>query len=199
MNKRLIIGISVIVPLIGLSYYLVQAKYSGTANEMMTYQEPSPESTSMGDGAAHIDHSTPGAAERAFLEHMIPHHTEAVITSRIILEKSSNESVKELASAIITAQELEIATMKSWYANWYKTPYTESAYTPMMRDLTSLSGAELDRAYLEDMIEHHMTALEKAQSVAPQATHQETIDLAKVIAETQSAEIITMRTLLKQM
>jgi uncharacterized protein (DUF305 family) len=69
----------------------------------------------------------------------------------------------------------------------------------MMRDLTKLSGAELDKAFLEDMIAHHTEALQQAQIVAPAATHQETITLAQTIAVTQSDEIITMRMIIKQM
>ena len=89
--------------------------------------------------------------------------------------------------------------MKSWYKAWYGKDYQDDdSYQPMMRDLSSLSGAELDRAFLEDMIMHHMGALMMAQAVASNIEHDEMRALAEAIAETQSAEIIQMRTLLKQ-
>jgi uncharacterized protein (DUF305 family) len=66
----------------------------------------------------------------------------------------------------------------------------------MMRDLSQLSGADLDRRFLEDMIPHHMGAMMMAQSVRPHIEHQEIADLADAIMETQSVEINLMRDLL---
>jgi uncharacterized protein (DUF305 family) len=68
-----------------------------------------------------------------------------------------------------------------------------------MRDLSALTGTELDRAFMEDMIAHHTSALQQAQIVAPSAQHPETLALAQAIAETQSNEIITMRIIQKQL
>lgn len=139
-------------------------------------------------------------SERQFLQEMIPHHQEAVDTAKIVAQKSENAEVKKLASDIVTAQEKEIADMKTWYKNWYGVDYKDDGnYKPMMRSaLSTLSGNALDRAFLEDMIQHHMGALMMGQSVVANIQHKEVEDLAKAIAETQSSEIITMRILLKQ-
>lgn len=147
-----------------------------------------------------MDHSVMMVkSERAFLEGMIPHHQEAVDTAREVLARGgSTPEIKKLAEDIIVAQEQEIALMKEWYQTWYGEPYTPNpdAYEPMMRDLENLSGAALDRVFLEDMIMHHMGALMMARSVEPHIEHDEIATLTKAIIETQTAEIALMRQLL---
>jgi uncharacterized protein (DUF305 family) len=139
-------------------------------------------------------------SERDFIEGMIPHHEEAVATAKQVLARGGTTAdMKKLAQDIITAQEKEIADMKSWYRTWYGEPFKDDgSYKPMMRDLSALSGTELDRAFLQDMIMHHMGALMMAQAVSAHTEHDEVKALVEAIAKTQSAEIITMRVLLRQ-
>jgi uncharacterized protein (DUF305 family) len=139
-------------------------------------------------------------SEREFLEGMIPHHQEAVDTAKEVLARGgSTPEIKKLVEDIITAQEKEIAMMKGWYQDWYGEAYVADPkdYKPMMRDLSTLSGAALDRVFLEDMIMHHEGALMMAQSVQPYIENKEITDLTKVIMETQTAEIELMRQMLK--
>ena len=138
-------------------------------------------------------------SEREFLEGMIPHHQEAVDTAKeVIARGGSTPEIKKLAEDIIVAQEKEIAMMKEWYQRWYGETYVADPkdYKPMMRDLSTLSGAALDRVFLQDMVMHHMGAIMMAQSVQPHIEHQEMTDLTKAIVETQTAEIELMRRIL---
>ena len=137
------------------------------------------------------------ATEKEFLTEMIPHHEEAVTTAKEVLARgATTPEIKTLVEGIITAQEKEIADMKSWYQAWYGTPYTPSGkYEPMMRDLTKLSGVELDKVFLEDMIMHHMGAIMMAHSVQGVTEHKEVETLSKAIIESQSKEIQQMRQL----
>ncbi len=138
-------------------------------------------------------------SEKEFITEMIPHHQEAVDTARIVLERgATTPEIKALVENIITAQEKEIADMKEWYHTWYGGEYTPNGrYEPMMRDLSTLSGAALDKAFLSDMIGHHMGALMMAHSVSPYITHSEIETLTNNIISSQSAEIVQMRQLLK--
>jgi uncharacterized protein (DUF305 family) len=138
------------------------------------------------------------SSEREFLEGMIPHHQEAVNTAQeVIARGGTTPEIKQLALDIVAAQEKEIAEMKQWYADWYGTQYTDNGkYQPMMRELEKLSGKELDRAFLEDMIMHHMGAIMMARSVHPHIEHQEMKQLTEAVVSTQSKEIGQMQQML---
>jgi uncharacterized protein (DUF305 family) len=168
-----------------------------------------PDGSLMGNAPANNDMGMMGGmdhsmmmvkSEREFLEGMIPHHQEAVDTAKeVIARGGSTPEMRKLAEDIITAQEKEIAMMKDWYQAWYGEAYVADPadYKPMMRDLSTLSGAALDRVFLEDMIMHHMGAIMMAQSVQPYIENKEITDLTKAIMETQTAEIELMRQMLK--
>ena len=156
----------------------------------------------MGNGGG-MDHSMMTvSSEREFLTGMIPHHQEAVDTAKEVIERGgSTPEIKALAENIVMAQEREITEMKQWYFDWYGIQYEAKVedYEPMMRELNGLSGAELDRRFLEDMIRHHMGAIMMAQSVRPYIEHQEVRDLTKAIVETQTDEIQLMRRLVSEL
>lgn len=157
----------------------------------------------MSDGSMMGDNGMMGmhmmiSNEREFLTEMIPHHQEAVDTTRQVLAHgATTPEVKKLVEGIIAAQEKEIADMKTWYQNWYGEAYQDKGtYKPMMRDLSKLSGSALDRAFLEDMIMHHMGAIMMAQSVQSHLEHEELKTLTAHIVSSQSSEITLMRSLL---
>lgn len=197
-----IIGGILIVIVLG-GYLLNQSELAkqlgwpwNTDRESVDRLEGTPE-----DELAHDDHdkaTVAGISERVFIEHMIPHHQEAVTAAKQVTARGDNAEVKKLAAAIIKTQEQEIFDMKVWYKNWYGTDYkTDETYVPMMQDLSSLSGNTLDKTFVNDMILHHTGALMTTQTVVPNIEHEEIRVLVTSIAEKQSVEIITMRILLK--
>jgi uncharacterized protein (DUF305 family) len=141
------------------------------------------------------------SSEKEFITEMIPHHQEAVDTANEVLARgASTPIIKAFTEGIVRAQEEEIAQMKAWYEAWYGTPYEPSGdYMPMMRDLSALSGAELDKAFLEDMIPHHMGAIMMAHSVQGYSERPEIETFTKEIIDVQSKEIKTMRMLLQNL
>jgi uncharacterized protein (DUF305 family) len=153
-------------------------------------------------GTMGMDHSMMMvASEREFLTGMIPHHQEAVDTAKEVIERGgSTPEIKALAESIVAAQEKEIAEMKGWYQDWHGVAYEEKAadYQPMMRELAGLSGAALDKRFLEDMIMHHMGAIMMARSVQPHIEHTEIKNLSNAIIETQTTEIELMRRLITE-
>jgi uncharacterized protein (DUF305 family) len=205
-NNYILIGVgALIIGLLGGYLLTDDGRYDhmrgkfGFSRDGKEYQNEIVDDSMMHEGHNMGDMMT-GLSERAFLEHMIPHHQEAVDTAKQVVARGENAEVKGLAESIIVAQEKEIADMKSWYKNWYGTEFKDDAtYEPMMRDLSKLTGSSLDRAFMEDMIEHHKAALTTNQQVVPNIEHNEIKTLATAIAETQSTEIITMRMLLKQL
>lgn len=211
MKNQSILLTGVISLLLGLSlgYALWGGHYGAyQSHDDMTNESKRGDMHHMGDEDNDTDMGMMGSmdhgmmmvqSEQEFLEGMIPHHQEAVDTAKAVLERGgSTPEIKKLAQDIVTAQEKEITLMKAWYQNWYNKPYKENAgdYQAMMRDLGSLSGAALDRVFLEDMIMHHMGAIMMAQSVRPYIEHKEITDLTQAIVATQTVEIELMRRLL---
>ena len=57
--------------------------------------------------------------DRAFIDAMIPHHESAIEMAGVALDESENPEIREIAGAIVDAQEREIAQMRDWRQEWY--------------------------------------------------------------------------------
>ena len=133
--------------------------------------------------------------EFSYLTMMIPHHEEAIKASEVLKAGTDRPEMREFAQKIIDTQTREVNQMRSWLTAWYPGRDTTVDYTPMMRDLTGLRGDALDRAFLEDMIPHHMAAVMMSQQLlsAGLADHAEVVPFAQTIRDSQRTEIMTMR------
>ncbi|MFA6000843.1 MAG: DUF305 domain-containing protein, partial [Thermoleophilia bacterium] len=54
-----------------------------------------------------------------FIEAMTPHHEGAITMARDAKLNAEHDKIKNLADAIIAAQEAEIEQMKNWKESWY--------------------------------------------------------------------------------
>ena len=133
-------------------------------------------------------------SEAQFLVEMVAHHEEAIDAAGE-LARSDRPEMRELGRSIVEGQTAEVEQMRAWLAEWYPDRSTGADYEPMMRDLEDLTGDELDRVFLEDMIGHHMAAVMMAQQLVVRdlADHPDVEDLARSISSSQHAEILTMR------
>lgn len=71
----------------------------------------------MGDMQISADTSKP--FDQRFIEAMISHHQGAITMAKEAQQKAEHAEIKTLASAIITAQEGEIAQMQQWQKTWF--------------------------------------------------------------------------------
>ncbi|WP_050741745.1 DUF305 domain-containing protein [Acetobacterium bakii] len=144
--------------------------------------------------------SDPIESEHDFLVHMIAHHEEAVYAAGILKENTEREEMKQFAEDIIKTQSAEIEQMKLWLETWYPNEDHSVDYQPMMRDLTNLQGDALDKAFLQDMMFHHMDAVMMSQQLITGGfgEHSEIIPFARNIRNTQRNEIFIMRNWLSE-
>jgi len=132
--------------------------------------------------------------EFEYLTTMIPHHEEAVAAATVLRDGTESPEMRTFAEQIIETQKAEVRQMAAWLAAWYPERDTAVDYTPMMRDLTGLRGDDLDQAFLEDMIPHHMAAVMMSQQVLSGdiTINDEVEPFAESIRDTQRAEIMQM-------
>jgi uncharacterized protein (DUF305 family) len=145
-----------------------------------------------------------------FIDAMTPHHEGAVVMAQEALQKSSRPEIKQLAQAIIDAQQKEITQMKDWRKAWYP----DAAATPMMydeqmghmmpmsgtmRDSMMMSGDlgakddQFDLRFMNAMLPHHEAALTMAKEAVEKSNHPEIKQLAQAILSSQQQEIDQMK------
>jgi len=56
--------------------------------------------------------------DKEFLKQMILHHEQAVEMSQYAATNAKHQEIKDLASAVISAQTKEIEQMKQWQKDW---------------------------------------------------------------------------------
>jgi uncharacterized protein (DUF305 family) len=157
-----------------------------------------PMGTGMGMGGMSM--ATQTVDEATFLVHMIPHHREAVATAEALRAVTERPELIELLDAIVATQNAEIAAMEGWLDAWHPDVDRDVAYAPMMRDLgADAAVADAERAFLEDMIGHHMMAVHEAQALlaGDLAEHPEVAELARRIVADQMAEMHQMMSWLR--
>ena len=139
--------------------------------------------------------------DQHFIVQMIPHHDGAIAMAKIALERSKRSEMLSLAQTIIKAQEAEIADMRSWYQSWYGSEVPQSGMGGMRMGgmtgepatLKSVSAADFDREFINEMIPHHEMAVMMAQMLASGTSRPEMKQLASNIITSQSSEIEMMR------
>lgn len=132
------------------------------------------------------------ASESEYLAEMVVHHREAVAAARE-LARSDRADMRAFGEAIIRTQSAQIHQMEAWLRTWYPGQPTAD-YRPMMRDLSSFSGDDLDRAFLRNMVGHHMVAVMMSRYLLAGGTrHDGVARLARSIRDEQHTEIIRMQ------
>lgn len=187
-------------------------------------REPVPVQPSTPDAAGASPAGQPSAAtarpqytqaDVRFLQHMIPHHEQALVMTRMVPTRSQREDIRLLAERIEVSQLDEIAQMRRWLERrGEQVPAAEAhgardhaghhAQMPGMLSeqelarLAAASGAEFDRLFLEYMIRHHEGALVMvAELFAAPGAGQETeiFRIASEVEADQRMEIERMRRL----
>lgn len=147
--------------------------------------------------------SDPAAAsfETQFLTSMIDHHRMANEMAMVCQGKDVRADLEQLCGEIIAAQSQEIEEMQSWLQDWYgetHEPTMMAADTATLEMLNASSGDEFEAEFMTMMIEHHSTAIERAEECLESAEHEELVALCENIIASQRAEIQQMQSWLQE-
>lgn len=176
--------------------------------------------------------ATPDAAPKAtaadirFMQHMIPHHAQALDMTALVEERTDDRALRQLARRIELAQADEIAQMAEWLAaHEADVPPLPAAvdgpngapvrdpshamHPPMqmegmltadqMQQLAEAEGEQFERLFLEFMIMHHEGAVTMVETLyaSDRGGQTSTVNaLAMHIESAQVAEIARMQQML---
>lgn len=163
--------------------------------------------------------STPGpnSVDAGFARDMATHHLQAVTMAGYERDNTTNPGLKVLATDIETSQNFQIGQMQGWLDAWglSRNSTSEMAWmghplgpdalmpgmaTPAQMDrLERLHGTALDVFFLQLMIRHHQGGLPMAQYAVAHASEPYVRDFAQSVINSQTAEIIEMERLLRQL
>jgi uncharacterized protein (DUF305 family) len=193
----------IVVPVAALTLTACGGSDNKHAGHSMNGHSMGP-SMSMSSGPATAGHN---AQDVMFAQMMIPHHQQAITMAKQAATKASSPEVKKLAAQIENAQQPEIDKMTGWLKAWGASMPSRGGMhmgegmmsEQDMRRLDTLSGKAFDKAFLQMMIQHHEGAVAMARTEQAQGSNADAKALAGSIISSQSAEITTMRNLLKNM
>jgi uncharacterized protein (DUF305 family) len=146
------------------------------------------------------------AAERSFLEAMIAHHESAIEMAWVARRRAGHRQVTELAATVIEDQTKEIRQLARIHRRLFGQKVipnvdahqglglsAEQAGMAHRDPVAKLARAQpFDRAFIDEMIEHHQGAIRMARAVRAQTDDEELRSLASAIEDAQSDEIEQM-------
>ena len=144
-----------------------------------------------------------------FIDAMIPHHEGAVVMANDALKKATRPELKQLAKAIVSAQDKEIGQMKQWRKDWYpKSPDAPMAWSAEMNHMMTMkpdqmsamkmnmdlgkADSDYDLRFIDAMLPHHEAAVIMAKDLAQKTKRPELQKLAKEVVSSQQAEVDQM-------
>jgi uncharacterized protein (DUF305 family) len=162
-------------------------------------------------GMPHDSESTDGGSEmlmengqysdERFIDAMVPHHQGAIEMAQVALENAEHPEILALAEEIVAAQESEIEQLKSIKQEQFGTSEVsmdmsaeEMEGMGMTFDPQELANQEpFDKAFIDNMIPHHESAIEMAQVVLAESENPDIREIAGAIVDAQEREIEQMR------
>ena len=84
-----------------------------------TLNKPAEASKENNNIISSLENKTGDDFDKLFLDHMIPHHEDAVTIAKMAEKQAGHDEIKKaLAKSIIESQQKEIEQMKVWQAEW---------------------------------------------------------------------------------
>ncbi|MBF6412109.1 DUF305 domain-containing protein [Nocardia cyriacigeorgica] len=150
-------------------------------------------------------------ADVTFLQMMYPHHAQAVDMAKMVPSRTQNPQLLALAAQVEAAQAPEMQQITTLLESFGKPAPSADEHgghgghampgmmTPeQMTALENATGPEFDRQWMQMMIEHHIGAIDMANTVLADGVNPDTKALATSIVAAQQAEIDQMKQMLGQ-
>jgi uncharacterized protein (DUF305 family) len=131
-----------------------------------------------------------------FLTGMIDHHYGAVKMAELCDGRTMHNELLDLCHSIKATQTTEISTMQSWLQSWYGVTHQPALDAKTQREITQLSqltGADFEKAFMADMIMHHAEAISRGREAPLQAWHADLLNMVAKMVGSQADEIVQMR------
>ncbi|WP_214106888.1 DUF305 domain-containing protein [Acrocarpospora catenulata] len=162
-----------------------------------------------------VDDAAFTAADVLFMQGMIPHHAQALRMTNLVPSRSKNRDLTLIAQRIQASQEDEINLMRRWLSDRGQTvPDANHDHSvkggelmpgmlteEQFAELKNATGTDFDRLFVQDMIAHHMGALQMVEKLFNSDGGQETeiFTYASHVDADQRIEINRMQQLLTQL
>ncbi len=157
---------------------------------------------SVGQAAPRRAHAAGMPFDQQFIDMMAPHHQGAVAMAQIARTRGEHPQIKRLAQGIVASQDKEITQMKAWRKAWYGSaatpmsmgmlpgmPMGSMTMGMMQHDIAALRTAKpFDKAFMQDMIPHHESAIAAAMLELAHGTHPQLKAMAVSIIDSQARE-----------
>lgn len=199
-----------------LAFTAIAACATAPAPEPDAAVRPSVDTTSHGHAVAAAPSGT--SADAQFLQHMIPHHAQALVMTAMVPSRTGRADIRMVAERITVSQRDEIALMQRWLqSQGEQVPPLDTAHAlhapsahagmpgmltvEQLNQLAAARGPEFDRLFLELMIQHHRGALTMVSELLARggAQRSEMYTIASEIESDQMMEIQRMERLLAAM
>lgn len=138
-------------------------------------------------------------SDKAFIDAMVPHHEGAVEMAEVARENAEHAEIRNLSEEIISAQRSEIEMFgeirqeKFGSAEGQMEMDEQDMQAMGMSDPEELSKAEpFDKAFIDDMIPHHESAIAMAEVAREKTEDPEIREIANDIVSAQEREIEQM-------
>ena len=207
MNKKnkqmLIAGLVALVVVVGVAVFVFRDQLFRSVSVQPPSETAQVDTTS--DTYKQYAAMTGETYDRNFIANMIAHHQGAVDMAKLAQKNAKHQELKDMANDIISAQEGEISQMTAWQKEWgYPSTSADNmmdhSAMGMMDEMAGMNSAlegktgdEFDKAFIEQMIMHHQSAIDMAAPGEKNAQHQELKDLTKAIVSAQTQEIKQMK------
>lgn len=141
-------------------------------------------------------HNMTGDADHDFLRMMSDHDRGMILMAHHAIESKDKLAVKAVAKKIDTDQDKELDDMVTMLEKDFKDPYAPTLlpeHQAMADELAKKSGAEYDRAFLQNAVTHHAEAVKLIDAYLPTAKNSTVRTMAESMKTKLTKEIAELR------